>query len=130
MILSEMKVLQNQNKAREEPVSWILRKFKIDWMKSNCWPGVFFGTFDTFGRRSGIDANETLWDKTQNPTYFVNSWLRVLFRLDSYIGYKNTFLRCPGFLHFAHMIPVWVIVWLEISQEIRWRDIFNYTNAS
>ena len=26
-------------------------------MKSNCWPSVFFGTFDTFGRRSGISMS-------------------------------------------------------------------------
>ena len=32
MILSEMTVLRNQSKAREEPVSWILKSFNlIEW---------------------------------------------------------------------------------------------------
>ena len=77
MILSEMTVLRNQNKAREEPVSWILNSFNlIEWNQivgPVCFLGHLSHLSDTLHKLK-------IWTFSDNPVGLELCSLEVDFR--------------------------------------------------
>ena len=91
LLFSEMRVLWNQNKAREEPVSWILKSFNLIEWNQIVGPVCFL----TFGRRSAYKfwKNNSPWGALFLPgTYILTKKINVKVYVQGFLMFDQFLL--------------------------------------
>ena len=126
---SEMTVLRNQNKAREEPESWILKSFNLIEWNQIVGPVCFL----TFGRRSANESNfgHPIFRLLEEPLLCMQVWSYQSAISHSDLEKEFVFLasaRCMTYKFLNCIIIVAIFNQNKNQKTIKFREIaiWNY----